>query len=140
MGIRGVHVNEVWVSWGVHTLFLSLPLSAVSNRLPGSVSTENKRERFRQQKQKELDSDVLDRTTDFVKTYLAHHDVWSFKDKDQNMLTLEVMSCDMSCDMCGYGIVRQCHVMYRTCSHPLEVLSCDVCIPLCPMTCTTLVK
>ena len=52
---------------------LSSILAAVS---PGSVSTDIAQQRgcFRQQKQ-ELNSDVLERTTDFVKTYLAHADV-----------------------------------------------------------------
>lgn len=60
---------------------LSVPLDNV----------QSKRDRFRQIKQRELEIDVLHNTTTFVQNFLRNPAVWSFEDKDRNLLTYEVV-------------------------------------------------
>ena len=60
-----------------------------------------KRDRFRQLKQHEMEVDVLKSTTEFVQSFLHDQSVWSFDDKDRNLLTYEVRSYDLLCG--GYG-------------------------------------
>ena len=56
-----------------------------------------RRERFKQQKQKEKEIETLQKMTEFVGNYLrTGSSVWSFDNKDQNLLTSEVGSCDLS--------------------------------------------
>ena len=56
-----------------------------------------RRDRFRQQKQKELETSTLQKCTVFVDNYLRTGSaVWSFDNKEQNLLTYEVsVPCDI---------------------------------------------
>jgi len=55
------------------------------------------RDRFRQYVQREKERETLQKMREFVENYLCGPSVWSFDNKDQNLLTSEVGSCD--CDM-----------------------------------------
>jgi len=58
-------------------------------------TVQMRRDRFKQQKQKEKEIETLQKTTEFVGNYLrTGSSVWSFDNKDQNLLTSEVGSCD----------------------------------------------
>ena len=65
----------------------------------GSTTTLNipqdtvqaKRDRFRQQRQREIEIASLLKTTTFVENYLKNLSVWEFEDKEQNVLTYEVL-------------------------------------------------
>ena len=56
-----------------------------------------RRDRFRQQKQKELETSTLQKCTVFMDNYLrTGSSVWSFDNKEQNLLTYEVsVPCDI---------------------------------------------
>ena len=67
----------------------------MTNLAPETV--QMRRDRFRQQKQKELETATLQKTTVFVDNYLrTGASVWSFDNKEQNLLTYEVgVPCDI---------------------------------------------
>ena len=73
------------------------PSSAVYSEptlsVPVSEALHAKRERFKQQRQREVEIDVLQNTTIFVQNFLRNSAVWSFDDKDRNLLTYEVRTC-----------------------------------------------
>ena len=58
--------------------------------VPAEAAVQAKRERFKLQRIRENEVAVLQSTTIFVEKYLRDTNVWSFEDKDQNSLTLEV--------------------------------------------------
>ena len=73
-------------------------------------TVQMRRDRFRQQKQQEKAIETLQKTTVFVGNYLrTGSSVWSFDNKDQNLLTSEVGSCDChmhwqeACDLHSHG-------------------------------------
>ncbi len=70
--------------------------------MPISEVLHAKRERFKQQRQREMEIDVLQNTTIFVQNFLRNPAVWSFDDRDRNLLTYEVRNaytCTYSKDM-----------------------------------------
>ena len=58
--------------------------------VPAEAAVQAKRERFKMQRIREMEVAILQSTTMFVERYLRDVSVWSFEDKDQNSLTLEV--------------------------------------------------
>ena len=62
--------------------------------LPDMVRMRIRRDRFKKKMQKQAETRALQKTTEFVESYLRAVSVWSFDNKDQNLLTSEVGSCD----------------------------------------------
>ena len=58
--------------------------------VPAEAAVQAKRERFKMERIRAMEVAVLQSTTVFVERYLRDVPVWSFDDKDQNSLTLEV--------------------------------------------------
>ena len=58
--------------------------------VPAEAAVQAKRERFKLERIRAMEVAVLQNTTAFVENYLREVTVWSFDDKDQNSLTLEV--------------------------------------------------
>ena len=58
--------------------------------VPAEAAVQAKRERFKLQKIRDMEVSVLQSTTLFVEKYLREVNIWSFDDKEQNSLTLEV--------------------------------------------------
>ena len=63
--------------------------------MPAEAAVQAKRERFKLQRIREMEVSVLQSTTVFVERYLRDMSVWSFEDKNQNSLTLEVKAICM---------------------------------------------
>ena len=82
-----------------HTLNAHIHMHMHSDPGTGSTTTLNipqdtvqaKRDRFRQQRQREIEIASLLKTTTFVENYLKNLSVWEFEDKEQNILTYEVL-------------------------------------------------
>lgn len=55
-----------------------------------SDSGQSRREKFRQQKQKEMEVDVLQNIMKFVEDFLRNPSIWAFDNKEQNLLIYEV--------------------------------------------------
>lgn len=55
-----------------------------------SDSGQSRREKFRQQKQKEMEVDVLQNIMKFVEDFLRNPSIWIFENKEQNLLIYEV--------------------------------------------------
>ena len=68
-------------------LFFSL---ALPTRAAVSDSGQTRREKFRQQKQKEMEVDVLQNIMKFVEDFLRTPSIWVFDNKEQNLLIYEV--------------------------------------------------
>lgn len=56
-----------------------------------SDSGQSRREKFRQQKQKEMEVDVLLNIMKFVEDFLHNPSIWVFDNKEQNLLIYEVL-------------------------------------------------
>ena len=67
--------------------------------VPAEAAVQAKRERFKLERIRAMEVAVLQSTTVFVERYLREVTVWSFDDKDQNSLTLEVSCMPLSLNM-----------------------------------------
>ena len=76
--------------------------------VPAEAAVQAKRERFKLQRIRENEVAVLQSTTVFVEKYLRDTNVWSFEDKDQNSLTLEVCTCKLNKAVYVYNYVYIC--------------------------------
>ena len=56
-----------------------------------SDSGQSRREKFRQQKQKEMEIDILQNIMKFVEDFLRNPTIWNFENKEQNLLIYEVL-------------------------------------------------
>jgi len=79
-------------------------------------TVQMRRERFRQYVQREKEIITLQKMTEFVEIYLrTGSSLWRFDNKDQNLLTSEVGSCD--CHMHW----QEAHNQHMTCISLLMV-------------------
>lgn len=79
---------------------LSLPpvlRSDPPTRSAVSDSGQSRREKFRQQKQKEMEVDVMQNIMKFVEDFLRNPSIWVFENKEQNLLIYEVRRKQLVC-------------------------------------------
>ena len=83
--------------------------------VPAEAAVQAKRERFKLERIRAMEVAVLQSTTVFVERYLREVTIWSFDDKDQNSLTLEVSCMCLSLtEHDAYGNCMQAVDIQRT--------------------------